>query len=86
VSDIGGVQTWEALDAQGRVIGGGTTLTTPPVDDQLSDRVRQGYAGLRAYVALPTPTAAQTAQAVQLLCRVVIALMRSKLGDLDGVD
>lgn len=39
---------------------------------------------LVAYVALPTPTAAQTTAVVKLLCRLVAGLIRRHLGRLDA--
>lgn len=54
--------------------------------DALDTRMDSALDGLRSYVALATPTAAQTAVAVKLLCRVAIAIIRLQRGRLDGID
>lgn len=54
--------------------------------EALDTRMDQALDGLRSYVGLATPTAAQTAVAVKLLCRVAIAVIRLQRNRFDGTD
>lgn len=52
----------------------------------LEDRAFAALDSLRAYRDLQSPTNAQTVQAVKLLCRVCIGLIRLHLRRFDGAD
>jgi hypothetical protein len=81
-------RTREVHDGQGRLL----RTETYQIDDETAnaDAIRGNVggvlAGLRAYIALPSPTAAQTAAAVKLLCRAVLGLARHLLGDFTGTE
>jgi hypothetical protein len=70
----------------------GTNFTPGPVDPLLTNQntmranAQVAYVGLRAYVALGSPTAAQTNTAVKLLCQVDILLIRFLLGQFDATN
>lgn len=87
-TDADGTQHYEMKDDQGKVVGYGTVPASASVPDQLDDRLRQAYAGLRNYINTPNAsvTQAQTVTVVKLLCRVAIALVRRQLNELDGTD
>lgn len=72
----------------------GNVIHTEPDGDRTQETNRstietnaeQALTNLRAYVALSSPTAAQTTAAVKLLCRVAIAVIRLQLRKLDSTD
>lgn len=45
---------------------------------EFAEQAAVAVANLRAYLALPTPTGAQTTAAVKLLCRIAIYLIRQQ--------
>lgn len=61
-----------------------TAHTPPPIpptpdygtDAQPSDQIATAVTNLRNYLALATPTAAQTAAVIRLLCRVALFVLR----------
>jgi hypothetical protein len=87
-TDPDGTQHYEMKDDAGNVVGYGRVPVSASVPDQLDDRLRQAYAGLRNYINTPNAsvTQAQTVTVVKLLCRVAIALVRRQLNELDGTD
>lgn len=52
----------------------------------IEQQAEQAIANLRAYRDLASPTPAQTAAAVKLLCRVAISLIRLQLRRFDAVE
>jgi hypothetical protein len=68
----------------------GTTFTPGPGDpvilnkETMEANALAALVGLRAYVGLASPTAAQTASATKLNCQVNIVLIRFLLGQFDG--
>lgn len=54
--------------------------------DGMANGLEQGLDDLRAYIAVTTPTQAQTMAVVKLLCRAVIRLVRLQIGKLDSTD
>ena len=81
--------TYEVKDDDGNVIGEDVERKPTPEDSArstLDQRLDQALDGLRSYVALSSPTAAQTTAAVKLLSRVAIALIRLWRNRLDGTD
>lgn len=81
-------QTIETYDNQGRLIHTDTVPEDPTITNArtLSDNADAALDSLRAYVALTSPTAAQTTATVKLLCRVAIALIRLVLRQLDDTN
>lgn len=79
-------------DAQQPTVAGvvtahkGSPTTREANRGTLDTRMDDALTGLRSYVALSAPTAAQTAAAVKLLCQVAIAVIRLQRGRLDGID
>lgn len=79
-------------DAQGNITG------TDEIDDSpasvnegvtMQDAQSQAQAAinnLRAYIALPSPTAAQTTAVVRLLCRAMLQMIRIVLQRFDDSD
>lgn len=61
-------------------------VTGSPNEETVVAGAEQTLNALRAYVATPVPTAAQTTAAVKLLCQVAITLTRFALRRFDGVD
>lgn len=59
---------------------------TNPNEETLRQQARAALAANRTYLALATPTAAQTTAQVKALTRQVQALIRFQLGDLSGAD
>lgn len=56
------------------------------VEETLTERAVGSYKNLQDYYGLTTPTDAQTRAVVRVLCRVVMALIRSHFRRLDAVD
>ena len=83
-----GTKTIETYDGKGNLVETASVQTTPEQDNQetANARIDQALDGLRTYVALPSPTAAQTAATVKLLCRVVLNVVRLMRARFDAVD
>jgi hypothetical protein len=60
--------------------------TSSLAEETLRRRAEVAMTAMQDYIALPTPTQAQTNQAVKMLCRVVLALTRLVLKRLDSTD
>jgi hypothetical protein len=54
--------------------------------DTIVQQTDQALVSLRGYVALSSPTAAQTTAVVKVLCKVAIGLVRMQLRRFDATD
>ncbi len=63
-----------------------TTIEVDATADELHDRARQALQSNRDYLALSSPTAAQSREQVERLTRQVQGLIRLVIGQLDDVD
>lgn len=83
-----GLGGFDPSKPDGNLVRTSTVIRSDESDiiDQLDVRLDQALSNLRAYVAAPSPTAAQTTAVVKLLCRVAIVLIRQRFGRFDSVD
>lgn len=81
-------RTVVTVDGDGRELGREEVEVADDVvvADTLGDRLDAALDGLRSYLGLATPTAAQTTAAVRLLCRVGVASIRLQRGRLEDLD
>ena len=62
-----------------------TPIPTPPdfgqdIPSDFAEKLAETVANLRAYLALPTPTNAQTIAVIKLLCRIALWQIRRSVG------
>lgn len=79
---------WITYDRDGNVVEQRTYEVPPEQEnrDAIEQQARQALATNRTYIALASPTAAQTAAEVKALARQNNGLIRLLLGLLDGTD
>lgn len=79
-------------DAQGNITGTDTIDDSPETVNQgvtmqnAESQAQAAITNLRAYIALPSPTAAQTTAVVKLLCRAMLQMIRIVLQRFDDSD
>jgi hypothetical protein len=78
------IETW---DTKGHLLDAVDDRSPAEVNaDRLFDRATQAIAANAAYLALASPSAAQTTAQVKALTRECTALIRLLLGELDSTD
>jgi hypothetical protein len=89
----GGVMAWTTIwtDSEKRVeqddaTGAQRTIYANPNEETLRTQARQAMDANRTFLALASPTNAQTLAQVKALTRQVQALIRFTLDDLSGTD